>query len=270
LTRRILTIVLAIVFAIVGTGAVLIYVKQADNRAIAGQKAVTVLVATQRIPVGTSASTALRDGLLSSQKLPAASVPADAVRALTPGIADLVVDADVPAGQLLLRPMLVTSAQATAGIAIPPGLIAVTLELCMPEAVAGYVRPGSQVAVFDTYAPKAGAGTLTAQPNCTGPHQQQEFGSAHTRVVLPKVLVISVGSATSPVAGNPLTASTAFTQSTTGATQNTVLVTMAVDQSDAERLINLTETGLPYLALLTTSSGTGPDKTIVPLLPPLK
>jgi pilus assembly protein CpaB len=267
LTRRILTIALAIVLAIIGTGAVLIYVKQADSRAIAGQKAVSVLVAAQRIPVGTSATNALRDGLLSSQRLPAASVPADAVRSLTPGIADLVVDADVPAGELLLRPMLVTSAQATAGIAIPPGLVAVTVELCMPEAVAGYVRPGSQVAVFDTFAPNAGTGTLTAQPNCTGPHQQQEFGSAHTRIVLPKVLVISIGTANSPVANSPLTASTAFTQSTSAATQNTVLVTMAVDQNDAERLINLTETGLPYLALLTATSGTKPDTALIPLFP---
>ena len=44
-------------------------------------------------------------------------------------------------------------------------------------------------------------------------------------------------------------------------------MTMAVNQADAERLINLTETGLPYLALLTSSSGTGPDKVVVPLLP---
>ena len=110
--------------------------------------------------------------------------------------------------------MLVTSAQATAGIAIPPGMVAVTVELCMPEAVAGYVRPGSHVAVSDTYAPGAGTGALTAQPNCTEPHQQQEFNSAHTRVVLPKVLVISVGTATAPVASNSLTANTAFTQST--------------------------------------------------------
>ncbi|HXP19693.1 MAG TPA: RcpC/CpaB family pilus assembly protein [Streptosporangiaceae bacterium] len=271
MTRRILTIVLAIVLAVIGTGAVLIYVRQADARAIAGQKAVTVLVATQQIPAGTSASSALQDGLLDSQKLPASSVPADAVRSLSPALGAMVMSANVASGQLLLRPMLVTSLQATAGIAIPPGMVAVTVELCMPEAVAGYIGAGSQVAVFDTYAAHGGGAPLTAQPNCTGPHQQQAFGAAHTRIVLPKVLVISVGSAASPgSSSSSATTSTAFTQTTSPTTQNTVLVTLAVNQADAERLINLTETGLPYLALLTPSSGTGPDTTIVPLLPPLK
>ena len=63
MVRRILTIALAIVLAIIGTGAVLLYVKQADKRALAGQKAVTVLVAAQQIPAGTPASTALADGM---------------------------------------------------------------------------------------------------------------------------------------------------------------------------------------------------------------
>ena len=69
MTRRILTIVLAIVLAIIGTGAVLIYAKGADQRALAGQKAVTVLVATQQIPAGTSASTARANGMLSADAL---------------------------------------------------------------------------------------------------------------------------------------------------------------------------------------------------------
>jgi len=38
-----------------------------------------------------------------------------------------------------------------------------------------------------------------------------------------------------------------------------VFVTLAVDQIDAERVINLADAGLPYLALLTKSSVTGPD-----------
>jgi pilus assembly protein CpaB len=271
LKRRILTIILAIVLAAIGTGAVLVYVKQADQRAIAGQKAVTVLVATQLIPAGTSASTALQDGLLDSQRLPAGSVPSDAVRSLSPALGVLVMSADIAPGELLLRPMLVTLAQATAGVAIPPGLVAVTIELCMPEAVAGYVRPGSEVAVFDTYAASAGSGVLTAQPNCIGPHQQQEYKAAHTRIVLPKVLVISVGPAPTLGTSSSTATSTAFSQSSsTTSTQDAVLVTMAVNQSDAERLINLTETGLPYLALLTDSSQTKPDTSVVPLLPPLK
>ena len=44
-----------------------------------------------------------------------------------------------------------------------------------------------------------------------------------------------------------------------------MLVTLAVDQADAERVIQLTETGLPYLALLTPASQTGFDTGSQPL-----
>jgi hypothetical protein len=38
-----------------------------------------------------------------------------------------------------------------------------------------------------------------------------------------------------------------------------MLVTVAVDQADAERLIHLEETQVPYLALVTSSSGVKAD-----------
>jgi pilus assembly protein CpaB len=253
--RRALTVALAVLLAVLGTAGVLAYVRQADARALAGQKAVTVLVAHDLIPSGTSAGAALQDGLLSSQRLPAASVPSDAVRSITPDLSALVVSADVQPGQLMLRPMLATAAQVTGGLAIPSGMVAVTVQLCTPEAVAGNVHAGSQVAVFDT---SAASGTLTAQPNCDLPHEQQASGAAHTRLELPRVLVLSVGAAAAT--GQTSSPSSSASSSTSSA----VLVTLAVSQADAERLIQLTQTGLPYLALLTNSSQTRVDTTLVP------
>ena len=52
--RRLLISALALVLAAFGTGVVFAYVKSADNRAIAGLKAVSVLVASRQIPSGTS------------------------------------------------------------------------------------------------------------------------------------------------------------------------------------------------------------------------
>ncbi|HVB46183.1 MAG TPA: RcpC/CpaB family pilus assembly protein [Streptosporangiaceae bacterium] len=267
MTRRILTVIVAILLAVVGTGAVLVYVKQADQRALAGQQAVATLVATQQIPAGTLATTALKDGLLVSEKLPAASVPADAVRSLTPALGSLVASADIASGELLLRGMLVTAVQATSGMAIPAGQVAVTIALCIPAAVAGYVYPGSQVAIFDTFAV---SGSLTSQCNgsSTGGSAKSKI---ETRLVLPRVTVLAIGQA--PVANSSSATNTAFAQSgsgSTSATQGTVLVTLAVSQNDAERVISLAEAGLPYLALLTRSSVTGPDRTVVPVIPPLK
>jgi pilus assembly protein CpaB len=271
LTRRILTIVLAIVLAVIGTGAVLIYAKGADQRAISGQKAVTVLVATQQIPAGTIARTALADGMLSRQKLPASSVPADAVRTLTADLKSLVASANIAPGELLLRPMLVTAVASTSGVPIPSGMMAVTIALCVPEAVARYVYPGSQVALFDTFIT---SGSISAQWTCGSKSiQGNDKTKIVTRIVLPRVKVLSVTEAAATQSAGQVT-STAFGQSSSGstdqATQNQVLVTLAVNQNDAERVINLAESGLPYLALLTKSSVTGSDQRNLALFPPFK
>jgi pilus assembly protein CpaB len=262
--RRVLTVALALLLAVLGTGGVLAYVRQADMRALAGQKAVRVLVAGGAIPSGTSAGTALRDGLLSSQEMPAASAPADAVGSITPDLTTLVLSADVQSGQLLLRPMLVTAAQVTGSLAIPAGMDAVTIQLCMAEAVAGNIRAGSQVAVFETYAAKSS--TLTAQYNCSGPHEQEAYGAAHTHLVLPSVQVLSVGTASASGQSSSQSGSGAFSQSSSGtsSSSSSVLVTVAVSQPNAERLILLTQTGLPYLALLTKSSPSRVDTTSAP------
>ena len=271
--RRVLTVVVAVLLAVVGTVAVLAYVRQADNRALEGQKAVTVLVAQKVIPSGTSADTAMQDGLLSSQRLPASSVPVDALSSITPALGPLVMSAAVQPGQVLLRPMLVTPAQATAtgALAIPRGMVAVTIPLCMSEAVAGYVQPGSQVAVFDTYATKK----ANLQESCDQSgqsNQAQGKGAAITRIVLPRVLVLAIGQA--PSSGTTSTSTTASGGASTQSSQTdpaasgptgAVLVTMAVDQADAERLIVITRAGLPYLALLTSSSQIGFDAGLQPL-----
>jgi pilus assembly protein CpaB len=261
-----LTIVVAIVLAALGTVLVLAYVHQANTRAVAGLQAVNVIVAQGAIPSGTQVSQAMHDGLLGSQKMPAASVPADAVRSVTPDLAGLVTSAAVQSGQLLLRPMLVTATQVTGGVAIPRGLVAVTIQICLPEAVAGYITAGSEVEVFDTY----GGASANAQSTCDASHQVQAVGAVHTAVVLPRVEVLSVGPAPAATQGSstgstgPLSAGSASSASSQGA----VLVTLAVQQTDAERLIELDEAGQPYLALLTPTSQTRFDTATVPLLHP--
>jgi pilus assembly protein CpaB len=258
--RRALIAAAAVVLAAFGAGAVLAYVHQAVARGLAGQKATTVLVAQRVIPSGTAARVAQQDGLLRAETLPAASVPANAVRAITPGLAALVTSAQIEPGQLLLRPVLVTAAQVTGGVALPPNMVAVTIALCLPEAVAGGVHAGSAVEVFDTSGAGrggAGGGALTANSDCSGSHQEQGGGTARTRIVLPTAQVLSVGPATGgqtgPTPGGTApgsSASTAGTSTDPPSNQGTVLVTLAVSPTAAQKLIQVSVTGLPYLALL--------------------
>ena len=266
--RRLVIIVLALILAAVGTSGVLTYVKGADTRAIAGMKAVSVLVAQKTIPAGTAAGAALHGGLLASQTLPASSVPANALSAITTDMSSLVLSTDLQPGQLLLRPMLVTAAQTTSGLAIPPGMMALTISFCLPEVVAGSVVAGSQVAIFDTVG-FSSAGTITAGPGCTGAHTQID-GTVKTRVVLTRVLVLSVG--TAPAGVTSTSAASTLSGSSSSSGQAGTLVTLAVTQAQAEQLIQMTETGMPYLALLTTNSHTTSDAgrllTVHPAPPP--
>src|SRR5215472_19363999 len=196
MTRRIVTIAAAVLLAVLGAVGVLDYVHQADQRALAGMHAVNAYVANSQIPSGTSAGVALREGLLVSQQFPASSVPTDAVRTISPSIGSLVLTSGLASGQMLLSPMLGTAVQTSAALPVPPGMVAVTLQFCVQQAVANYVTPGSQVAVFNTFVNgKAATGACTADNL-----NSARTGVVHTRLVMPKVLVLAVGegTATSP------------------------------------------------------------------------
>lgn len=258
--RRTLTIALAAVLALIGAVAVLVYVRQANNRAVAGLKAEKVLVAKTLIPAGTSLRAAQSQGLLGSENVPIASVPAQAVVAITGANERFVVSSAVQAGQLLLKPMLETAAQVTGGVAIPPGMVAVSIQVCLSGTVAGYVTAGSQVAVFDTYLIKASGSAAgdQVQQTCGVSHQAEGTTAVATKIVLPRVEVLSVQEGASAAQSGTTTFGGG---STSSGSSGSVLVTFAASQADAERLITIDQVGLPYLALLTPSSRTSFDST---------
>jgi pilus assembly protein CpaB len=251
--RRVLTVALAVLLALIGIVAVLAYVHKANQRAIAGVKAVTALVASQSIPAGTSASAALSGGMLTRQRFPLSSVPSGYVSSVSPDISHLVTSSAMQTGQILTLPLLVRAGQVTgAGIAIPPGMAAVSVELCLEADVAGFVGPGSSVAVFDTY----GRGSTDLQQACDPARQVRGGATAVTRVLLPKAEVLSVAagpaSSLSTAAGSGTVQVSASGSS--AASQGAVLVTLAVTPDQAQRLILATLAGLPYLALLGTNT----------------
>jgi pilus assembly protein CpaB len=164
--RRVLTIVMAVALAVLGTLAVLVYVNRADARAVAGQKPVTVLVVSKAIPSGTKAGEAKSS--LRKETLPASSVSTDAVAEITADQEALVTSTDLSPGEVVLSSMLVPAAQAPGGLVIPDGKVAVTITLCSPEIVAGHVRVGSEVAVFGTVV-TGGTGEVSAASTSSRP-----------------------------------------------------------------------------------------------------
>ena len=93
----------ALALAGLGTAAVLSYVSGAESRAMAGKKAVTVLVAAERIPAGTTGERVRSGGYTEAVRMPAETVPADALGALDASLDTLRVTAEIQPRQLLLR-----------------------------------------------------------------------------------------------------------------------------------------------------------------------
>jgi len=240
MNRRILAIILAVTLAVLGTTAVLVYVSKADARALAGQQAVTVLVATEPIPAGTSAAAA--KSAFALEQMPAASVPSDVLDEISQESADLVTSTDIAQGQLLTARLLVKKSEKTE-IVLPKGKLAVSIPVEGGEQSGGQLQPGFTVALFNTFTVAEG------KPSYTPSGEELTFGEDKdqaTRLLLPEVEVIGVIS-DSEESGN------AFGK---------FLVTVAVSQREAEKLIHALATGVVSIAQINDDSQVAPSKGI--------
>lgn len=243
MNRRILTIILAVLLAVLGTTAVLFYVNKADARALEGKEAVTVLVATKPIPAGTTAKAA--NELLRVEKMPVASVPSDALDAIDQNLENLVTSTNLAQGQLLTRGILVKQSDHD-DIVLPSGKLAVTIPVEAGNQGDSQLKPGFTVAVFDTFTvgSKEDGFIPSGERLAFGPEKNQA-----TRLLLPKVEVIGV------------TAEKAKEKNGSGGFGK-YLVTVAVTQSEAERLIHALNTGTVSLAQVNDDSKVAPGSGV--------
>src|SRR4029450_5798034 len=107
-----------------GTTAVLLYVNRAKNSVAAGQTAVKVLIATQRIPAGTSGESIKTKALVEEIVMPAATVPADTLTSIAVELDKLVLTHDVQPRQLLLKGMFGAATKLSGGVALPEEMLA--------------------------------------------------------------------------------------------------------------------------------------------------
>ena len=245
MARRTVLLIVALVVAALGAILVWVYAQNADERAQAGAAQVQVLVATADIAAGQSGSAISAGGSTELQQVDAATVPAGALSDLTP-VADLTTIGPVYSGQILLRQMFGSPTQAAGGLTLPEGTMAVSVQLGDPQRVAGFVSPGSEVAVFVT-APGLG-------PAGSGTSDEPSGQQSGTALLLERVPVVAVG---------PSTTSTATTTDQTGTTNteaiSTAILTLALDQEQAQRLIQSTSNGTLYFGLLNDKSVVSPD-----------
>jgi pilus assembly protein CpaB len=250
--RRITAISLALLLALLGASLVVVHVGRADARALEDVEAVTVLVAKAQVSKGMTAGFAQAEGLIGTEQLPRKVVPAESLTQLAPSDAGLVFATDVTAGEIIQRPRLVqaTEAESDQGLKIPEGKLAVTVQLEDPARVGGLVQPGSEIAIFDTFTVHPGRAP-GAQPTGTVGSLESGVDVNHaTRVLLPRVTVLGIGTTTSAAPPAPTDGEPPVSPQSDPAMSP--LVTVAVDQNEAERLIHATRTGSLYLGLLDT------------------
>lgn len=243
MNRRIALIAIAVLLALVGTFAVYSYAHNADKRAVDATKAAQVLIAQKQVPAGTTWSEAVKGGYFSQERIPATAAPASAVASTNAAISgDEVATADIASGQIVLRPMFGVKVPATGVLAIPTGMQALAVSLPSNADVAGFVESGSEIAIYTTFKLNDKSTTSSANGALGGADLMA------TKLLLPRISVI----ATSQGAPSDVTGKGA------NGSAGTVMVTLAVTQDQAQRIILAQQVGSLYLALLSDTSVTNP------------
>jgi pilus assembly protein CpaB len=231
--RRTLLLLVAIAVAAVGTGLVFVYVSNADDRALKNQEPVEVLVAKTLIRAGTLGSEAEKAGALTLQRIPRAATIEGALSDPRP-INALVAVGDIYPGEQIIRAKFGQSGE-TSVLPIPEGEMAISVQMGDPERVAGFVRPGSDVAVIITITP------------------QGARNGEQTRVLLPRMTVLAVG---------PTTLKTAPGAQANKEALPTAILTLAASQREAQKLIFGSQHGDLYFTLVNEESEIGPGAPV--------
>lgn len=146
---RIIGAILALILAVAGTAAVVLYVRDADQRAANGAELVAVYVVQSTIPQGTAAED-LRDAI-AVEKLARNAIQPDHVTALD-DIAGLVTTITLLPGDQLVEARFADPADLAAqgNVVVPAGMQEVTIALPVEQVVGGSVRGGDTVGVLFT------------------------------------------------------------------------------------------------------------------------
>jgi pilus assembly protein CpaB len=241
--RRRLLLILAVFVAVIGTALVFLYVKGADKRAQDKVASTSVLVAKQDITAGETYDAALAAGKIASSEVPQSmvSTTAGAVTSTTQ-LSGTIVSVPIFAGQVIVANQFGDSvAVSNSTLGIPKGMMAISVNLTDPDRVAGNIQNGSEVAIFVT-------GTLERVGAATGATTSTDTQT--TRLLLPKVTVLNVGSP------QPPTTSTKTEEDGTQTTEQLprTLLTLAVTQKEAQKVIVASKALDLTFGLLTSNS----------------
>jgi len=218
------TVILIAAFLIAGLGAslVFLYVQGVDQRAQADAEAQQVMTVTETINAGESVAEAEKAGKFALTEVAGTAVLADALSDTTT-IADQVALTPLYKGEQVVAAKF-GQIGSQSRISTPNKAVAVSVQLTDPQRVAGFVSPGSEVAIFSTGNVEA----CNADPDAP-------VGDEYTRLLLAAAPVIAVGE-TGFTSTTTVTEEGETTEETTDEVPTTVL-TLGLEQKDAEKLV---------------------------------
>ncbi len=219
MARRSVLLLVAALIALLGTALIVLYVKGIDQRATEGQEMVEVLTASATIETGEDAAAAQSAGKFEKTQVRREDLIEGALTT-TSSITDSVALGTIFPGEQIIAAKFGSLSDADS-LVIPDDKLAISVELTDPERVAGFVNPGSEVAIF-----------FSSDTALTPPDSGGKPVDKYTRVLLTKVQVIGVG--TTSVGTKTIT--TEAGAEVTEQVPRTIL-TVAVDQKEAEKLI---------------------------------
>jgi pilus assembly protein CpaB len=230
--RRTVLLVVAALIAVLGAGMVFLYVQGADTRAKEEQQPVAVLKAVAQIEPGETLADASAQGKIQLKDVPLEQKLDGAMASIGDSGSLVALTRIFPNEQVTSSKFGQPGEQET--LTMPPGNFAISVQLSDTGRVAGFVSPGSQVAIF-----------------LTGPTGAN--GEEGTRLLLPKVQVIAVGQTTLSTS----TTTSEGAQTTSNVPQT--LLTLAVDQKQAEKVLYASTHGELSFGLLDDKSKVKPS-----------
>lgn len=190
--RRKILLVVAVLVAALGAGLVFVYAQGAEDRAAEKFETRPVLVATQTILPGESASDAAAANKLVSRDVPAQQILDGATNNGRDFTGEVALTTIYPGEQLIDAKFgSADEVEGAARVVYPEGDIVVQVPLTDYAKVGAFTQPGSHVVIFVQPAVVA----ALEDPE-TGETQEQVFDFPRAEVLLSDVLVVGVGSST--------------------------------------------------------------------------
>jgi pilus assembly protein CpaB len=243
----------ALLLAVISTLALVRYVKGAEDRAVAGEELVDVLVATADIKAGTA--TADLGDLVESVTVQAKVRPTNAVTAFNQ-IDGLVTSIDLVKGEQLLTTRFINpgafQGARSSSVLLPKGANEVTFKLTSERALGGQLRPGDTVTVLASFEPFENE-TVTPQGELKA--LPKSPNSSH--ILLNHVTVVRIQF--------PEDANTSSKEKNgvgVAPTQD-LYVTLAVDQPSLERAVFAAEFGKVWLSYEPPEANATQNKIVI-------